>query len=255
MKLSQISNLLARSFLVFIIAWLWISFYVRGFILILFISTAITLGVNYLVSYIYKRRNNAKAITKQELEHIAAITLQLKFNTRAQTMALLKRALSPAARQYVTQRKIILCPLFHIQAPTEQDIIDCVKSAPKDAKIIITAERFHPTTTAFARLLDAKIVLLDAKETYTQILKPTQTYPEITVQIKRATPRKTLNEIKNMVFGRHRTKSYIITGAVILISSLIIRLHLYYIIFATLIFGLALSSYFVPKTPQNLFDP
>jgi len=242
MKVSRISNLLARSFLVFIIAWLWASYYVRGVFLIALISITITVVFNYVVSLAYKKRNRIKLATKQEREHLHLVILQLKFMTQAEVHALFKKAF-PKAK---------IKSLFHT-TPTEHDIVKCVKSR-KDIKVIIAAETFPPQVSAFARTLDVNIILLDGEATYTQILAPTQTFPEITIQTKKKTPRKTLAEIKTLIFNRTRTKSYVITGAVILFSSLIIRLHIYYIIIATIVFGLALTSYFSPGTPKNLFD-
>jgi len=260
MKVSRISNLLARSFLVFIIAWLWVGFYVRGFFLILLISTAITLVVNYMISFIGKRRNTKRIATKQEREHMQQVILQLKFMTQTQTLALFKRALQPNARKAVNQKRFTLKTLFHLSTPTEQDIIKCIKASPtcasesEQSKTIITAESFPPHVIAFTRNLDANIILLDAEAVYTQILAPTQTFPEIKIQTKKKTPRKTLREIRTMAFNRTRTKSYVITGVIILFSSLIVRLHLYYIIFATIVFALALTSYFSPRAAVDLFD-
>jgi len=272
MSLSRISNTLARSFLVFIIAWLWTSFYVRGFFLIALISVSIVILFEVAVSFIGKHRTRSHTLKSQERTHMHQVTLQLKFMTKPQVQALFRKAV-PSAKVH---------SLFHT-TPTEQDIIKCVKmvSKPKfpskispsglatssnegcpenrggvfeKSKIILTAESFTPQVTAFARSLDANIILLDAEAVYTQILKPTQTFPPITIQTKRKTPRKTLAEIKSMIFNRTRTKSYVITGAVILFSSLIVRLHIYYIIIATIVFGLALTSYYSPKVPKNLFD-
>jgi len=262
MKVSRISNLLARSFLVFLIAWLWISFYVRGFFLILLISISVTLVFNYIVSLIYKKRSRAKTTTKQQRDHMHQVILQLKFMTQTQVQALLKKALSEKAKEHAAHQKahsvnpfrLTLKSLFHVTSPTEQDIINCVKTTPKDSKVIITAESFPPQVSAFARSLDAQLILLDAEAVYTQILSPAQVFPEIKIQTKKKTPRKTFAEIKTMIFNRTRTKSYIITGAVILFSSLIIRLHIYYIIIATIVFTLALTSYFSPRLPKNLFE-
>lgn len=254
MKVSATTNLLARSFLIFIIAWLWTSYYVRGFLIILFISTAITIASNYLILLIGRHRGNTAKITKQQREHAKQVILQLKFMTQAQTKMLLKKALSKEAREHVNQKRFTLCPLFHIAAITEQDIINNIKLAPKDSKIILMAETFPPAIIKFAHSLDFDIVLLDAQVVYSQILCTTQTFPQIKIQTKKATPRKTIREIKALVFNRTRTKSYVITGLVILVSSLIVRLHLYYIIVATIIFALALSSYFSPGISGNLFE-
>ena len=243
MKVSRISNILARSFFVFIIAWLWTSYYVRGFVLIALISFIITVAFNYVISLIYKKRNRKKTATRQERDHLHLVILQLKFMTQTEVHALYKKAFP----------KTKIKSLFHT-TPTEHDIIKCIKSATPNSKVLITAESFPPHVFAFARSLDANVILLDGEAVYTQILAPKQTFPPITVHTKKKTPRKTLAEIKTLIFNRNRTKSYVITGAVILFSSLIIRLHIYYIIIATIVFGLALTSYFSPKLPKNLFD-
>lgn len=254
MKVSSISNLLARSFLVFIITWLWASYYVRGFFAILLISVTVTIVTNFMISFISKHRQKTKITNKQQREHMSQVILQLKFMTALQALSLFKRALPQNAKEYVNQKRFTLCPLFHMSCPHEQDIIQVIKKAPKNSKIIVLAEFFPPPVTAFARSLDYNIVLLDAESVYTQILLPSKTFPEIKIQIKKATPRKTISEIKAIVFNRTRTKTYIITGTAILFSSLIIRLHLYYIIFATIVFVLALTSYFSPAHPKNLFE-
>lgn len=254
MKVSSISNLLARSFLVFIITWLWASYYARGFFAILLISVTVMLGINFIISFVNKHRNKTKATGKQQREHMSQVILQLKFMTAPQALTLFKKALPQNTKEYVNQKRFTLCPLFHIAIPSEHDIIKAIKKAPKNSKVIVLAEFFPPALIAFVRSLDFNIVLLDAESAYTQILLPSETFPEIKIQTKKPTPKKTLGDLKAIAFNRSRTKTYIITGTVILFSSLIVRLHLYYIIIATIIFTLALTSYFSPTSSKNLFD-
>ena len=56
MHFASVSNLLARSFLVFLIAYLWLSFYVREILIVFFIAFGVMLAVNFVFSRIMRRR-------------------------------------------------------------------------------------------------------------------------------------------------------------------------------------------------------
>jgi len=273
MKISSAANTLAISFLIFIVVYLWIGYYIRGFALPLMISVMVTVAANYAISFITKKRYKTQMSAKKRAEHMQSIILQLKFMTRAQTLALFKAALSAneastADYKCITDTKKItvtkngketeVYPYFH-KSPTEADIIECLKAVQnrkgeKQCKLIIAAESFSPALIIFVRAMKANITLLDGKAVYNQILAPADTFPKILVEIKRNI-KLTLRDVGSLMFSRERTKGYVITALIILFTSFIIRFNLYYIILATIVFGLALSSHFAPMHKQeSLFD-
>ena len=262
MKIATTTNLLVRSFFIFVIAFLWVGFYIRGFILVFFLSFSITVGMNYAISFFVGKRTQRKTTTKKHLEHIGTVTLQLKFMTKTQTLSLFKAALcekykctaSTKKLMVQTQSKILeIFSLFHKGTITEADIIECIKASRSESQILVTAEAFSPAVAVFARSLKVDIKLLDAIAVYNQILAPVEIFPKVLVETKK-NAKLSLRELKEIAFSRTRTKTYVITAIVILFSSLIIRLSIYYLIVATIVFGLALSSHLSPLQNKSFFD-
>jgi len=53
---SSISNLLARSFIVFLLAYLWLSFYIRNIALVFFLAFGIMLAANFAIKLFFQKR-------------------------------------------------------------------------------------------------------------------------------------------------------------------------------------------------------
>jgi len=59
--LARFSNLLARSFIVFLMAYLWLTFYIRNIIYVFFVSLAIMFVFNFVIWLLtHKKRNRIK---------------------------------------------------------------------------------------------------------------------------------------------------------------------------------------------------
>jgi len=241
MKLSSISNLLARSFIVFILAYLWLSFYLKSIFLVFAISFVIMLAVNYLFVLLRKRKNARAALTREQQQHMRAVMLQLKFMSREKARALFKKAFTALDKEVNN-----FYPLFNIEVATS-DIIKCLRYARKEGAVYIASEKFSPDVVAFAKALQKEIVLLDAAAVYEQILSPADTFPEVTVELK-AREKLTWRELRQMVFRRTKVRPYIIIGIVILLTSFIVSFSIYYIAMATLLFSFALISLFSRDT-------
>ena len=147
MKLASISNLLARSFIVFILAYLWLSFYLKSIVLVFFISFAIMMAVNYLFAVLRKRKKNRAELTRKQQEHMRQVMLQLKFMTREKARALFKKAFTALDKELKN-----FYPLFNIEVTTA-DIIKCLRYARKDGAVYIAAEKFSPDVAQFAKAL------------------------------------------------------------------------------------------------------
>jgi hypothetical protein len=273
-KIAGISNLLARSFLVFILCYLWIGFYIRGLFWVAVLSALVTAGVNALF-HLYLRRRNAKtSLSKREKDAIVKIALQLKFQTRARTAQLLKSALVRLGREVrVCTRKVIVFPtarnatkiydeavdgaapagtagggeanlfLLFGKTVTADDVLAAVKMTNQNAKTVIAAVDFPREVVAFAKSLDTPITLLNVENVYTDILKPANIFPEIEISYKTKS-RLTLARLKEMAFTRQKARRYVVMGCVILATSFIVRFNIYYVAVASVMFLFALVGYF-----------
>ena len=249
MNLATITNFLTRSFFIFVIAFLWVSFYVRDFIVQFLISSIITVIANYLISFLLSKRLKRKITTREHLQHMQKTILQLKFMTPTEVQKLFRAALAD-------KENIKIHSLFH-KTPTEEDIIKIIKknkSTDTTSKIYIAAETFTPQLLLFTRTLNLNIVLLNGEQVYNQILNPKQIYPKTIIEPNKKA-KVTMRELREMMFARNKTKPYIITAMIILVTSFIVSFSIYYIIVATLIFGMSLASHLSPFGRQkNLFD-
>lgn len=263
MKLSSVTNTFARYFIVFIIAYLWLSFYIRNLFLVFLLSFAIAFFVNYIFGLFQRRKNIRNRLNRDQQNHMRQIVLQLKFLSLREAIALLSTAflkLYPdAEKNKILQKKLVLqnndkklniFPMFD-KEPTTADIIAAINQTAKDHTTVIAANFFHPSITSFVSALDKNVRLMTAEDVYTQILSPSQVFPEIAVQFK-SKKRLTFEQLKKMMFSRAKVRPYITIGIVILLTSLIVRFNFYYIIIATILFSFALISLFKPQENVDL---
>ena len=245
MRIASVSNLFARSFIIFVLAYLWMSFYLRSLILVFCISFLIMLVVNYVFILLGKRKKSRAALTRKQHQHMNQIMLQLKFTSRENARKLFGRAFSVLGKDVPT-----FYPLFNINVTTA-DIIKCMRYARKGTTIYIASESFTSDVIAFAASLDRDIKLLDGHTVYSQILCPADIFPEITVGLK-SKKRLTLSELRQIIFTRAKVRPYIIIGLVILLTSFIVRFNIYYIIVATVLFSFALVSLFAVNSRHDI---
>jgi hypothetical protein len=110
MPVARFANFLARSFLIFLVSYLWLSFYLRDIIFVFLISFAITAAVN-LIYYLFKKKSPRRVPA------------------------------APVLRKYqitTDDAKVNIFPFFKT-APIERDLVSVINSADKDARVYIAA--------------------------------------------------------------------------------------------------------------------
>lgn len=283
MKFSPASwtNLIVRSFLIFIVAYLWVGFWVRNIVIVFFVAVLITMSVNYLLGFIFKKRRNKKSLTASERKKMGDAILSLKLSNEAEVYELLQvafikkmegKAIVSASRgkilieknkckenlensfcehESLCGEKIAVHPYFH-KVPTKEDVIALLHEA-EGVKIVICSDVINNEVRSFFGMLDVDIVFMDGEELYSDILRPTETFPEEGHKLKQIQKRK-LSTWKNMIFTRRRSKGLVIIGCVVLLTSIIVRPSLYYIIFASILFIFALIGNFRVEESKKIFD-
>ena len=272
-RLAILSNFLVRSFFVFLIAYLWASYFFPGFWFTFLVAFLITCLVNWawmLFTY-RKKRNKDKRTASQE--HQNKVMLQLKFMQQKDVIELFYNALKskypPEPEQDGSGKKSLailnandriifydkyldFSPLFHKEV-TIEDVIECIHKTSKTHKTVVAAWEYPPHVKQFFESLDLDLVLMDGGQVYSEILEPAKVFPELVIQQKKST-RLTLRQLRDTVFARRKVKGYVFVGVIILITSIIIRPTLYYVLFSTLVFGMALGSFFRPTKKTSLFE-
>ncbi len=90
-----------------------------------------------------------------------------------------------------------------------------------------------------------KFVILDQYQAYQKIYKPNQTYPEIEVKCKNE-KKMVFKDFVSYSFNKNRTKGYLFSAFVLILSSLFVRATIYYCIIASILVVFALVSQFNP---------
>ena len=235
-------NFLIRSFFVFLIAYLWATFFFNRFFVSFMVAFMITVLVNCLFSVLALRKQKRLKLTKKEREERALYTLQLRFLTQDESTELLKKALLALGSDSV------VFSYFHTQ-PTVGEVAQCIRQN-HGKKTIIAACGFCPGIMQLVSTVDVDVTLLNDVDVYNKILKPAEILPQVLFRPKSRT-RLTLAALKQMMLNRTRTRGYVFIGIIILLTSFLVSFPLYYIIFATFLFGMATVSYFIPESRVN----
>lgn len=209
------------------------GFFFRNFFMSFLSAFLITVLVNCLVMMLQSRKAVRVRQTKKDREEQALRMLQMRFLTQEESERLLQEALKTLGSQATVHS------FFHTE-PTVGEVARIMRQA-RGKKTIIAAGAFPPQVHQFVNTIDTEVVLLDDEATYTKILKPANLFPEILFRPK-SKARLTRAALKHMFINRARTRGYVFIGIIILLTSMIVSFPLYYIIFATVLFGLAIVS-------------
>lgn len=123
----------------------------------------------------------------------------------------------------------------------------------KPTKIVVVCKSVDKALPAFVANFSEKILLLDEYQTYQSLYKLYDCFPEISHRY--ATAKKmAFKDFMAFSFNKSRTKGYLFSALVLIISGLFIRPTIYYCIVASLLVVFALISQFNPyfnKTPSQ----
>ncbi|MCL2850826.1 MAG: hypothetical protein FWE01_00485 [Firmicutes bacterium] len=281
MRLSVILNFLIRSFFLFLIFYLWGTFFINGFFLTFLIAFLLTCIVNYAWFFFAIKRKKKITLTREELDHADKVILNLEFMTKQETLVLfygaLKKkflikdlnqtqhkepdiqihhdkisinsyrgdSLAPAD----TESPVNIFSMFHKDV-TKQDIVNAIANTKTGAKTVILAKIVPTELKLFFERLNCSPIFIEAEQAYSEILKPTQTFPQFKIEVKKST-RLTLRQLRTIAFQRRKAKGYILVGILVLATSFIVRPSIFYVVMATIIFGMAAISFFRGGTPNK----
>ena len=249
-RFAFVSDILIRSFFIFLIAYLWASFYIRGFALSFIAAFLVTCLVNAGIMFVQNKRQTRKTRTRERVEHMQKIALQFKFLTPAQSLALVEEGIDILGKDISGQS---IHTYLH-KPVTEADIIEAIYKTSTGKKTVVIAQDFPPELKVFFAGLKIDLELVNFEVLYDELLDKTQTFPPITIE-KSENKKLRWREIHRLFFNRRKAKSFLVVGIFILLTSFIVRPSLYYIIIATIVFGIAIIGFFLPnQNKSNIFN-
>ncbi|MBO5022101.1 MAG: hypothetical protein J6C53_01280 [Clostridia bacterium] len=256
-KVLFIFQFILKTSLIFAIAFIWLRFYLNSLWLAIGISVAITLVVLWILGAINKKRGvkaNLKIKEKEEAENmfLSLLTdespLSFFLNLAKSRHKNSKMIDDMILIEEEENENTILVPFIRLSPLSPDDINQILKkcSSFSASKIVITCNEYDKVCNSFIKNFTKDIVLIDKFETYALLYKEYDFYPEITQQYKK--PKKlTFKDILASAFNRSKTKSYLFCAMVFLVSSLWIKMNVYYCIMSSLLLLFALISFINPK--------
>ena len=256
-------NILFRLFLIFLICFIWVRYFVSSLELTLAISAILTVCFEIIIHFFLDKRY-AKTKLKADEEKLAEkISSNFVLNPKLATTYFLNLAkINYNAKKVgsyieITNKgeesfKTILFPLYSYNPLSAQDVVEIIKKTEKSklSKIVVcsykVSKEAHEISKKFS---DFKIFLLDSKACFSKLIKHYNFYPENLKEIEIISKPK-FKEILKQALSKSRAKGYLVASLVLLFSSFIVRMNIYYVVFSSILLLLSLWSFFFPSKPN-----
>ena len=243
--------------MIFLFVFVWIRFFVRKFYLSLLISSLITVVCELFLLFITKKISKSSTLKIKEKEDAENMFFSLS-NSDSQGLFLRK-----LFQKYSTVEKVcshyIICKKdsqkYLVYFADNYDGLGCeklfeiIKKFKKEniqKTIILCRQIKEKDVYAFVNSFDGKVIVLDEYQTYQKLYKKHQIFPEITNKL----PTEKKMSFKLLVaysFNKKRTKGYLFSAFILILSSIFVRATLYYCLISTVLLFFAVFSYFNPQ--------
>lgn len=263
-KINYVLQAILRIFLIFLFIFIWVKFFFKSFWPSILLSVFFAIFIDLLIKIFTKKNQKVKQLKLKEKEECENMFLSLATNScHIDFFYKLAKTKHTALKNknYIRVKHddgdVILYPFLNFCSLQLNDLNQIIKSIKEKnfKKIVVCAGEISKESFIFVKNFEFEIVLLDKFETYKQLYKNYNFFPEITLTYKKD-KKATFKEILAYSFNRKKTKSYIFSAFVLLFSSLFVPASLYYCIISSLLVVFAIISFFNPfcKESGNLFE-
>lgn len=241
--------------LIFFLNYIWTRYFLKSLWLSLLVSAIATIVIDFILIYLGKKKNNSASLKIKEKEEAENMFLSLSTSENYLSfflqLAKKENLNSIKKKKYIlldfSSHKTLFYPFMSMNEIKSDDIAKIYIEAQKEKvnKIVICCGDIGKDAITFSRSLQTEIILLDKFSTYKQLYKYYEFFPPITQTYKK-NKKLAVKEILAYSFNRSRTKGYFISAIILFISTLYIRMNIYYTIMASTLIIFALLSYFNP---------
>ena len=228
-----------------------------------FVYTAlVTIVIELSLHFILKRRNEKEYMKKKDIvdaENIAVgfafnkqQALDFFYNLAKQKYVSIKRKnyiLIDTPKDDLKDNKTILFPAFSLSKFQPQDLVEIlsgVKRVNYSKIVILCGDVSKEAYSLSMQITSVKVIILDKFDCYNKLIKEYNYYPENLLELKKTSKLK-LKELVAYSLNKKRSKGYFFASIILLFSSFIFRMNLYYIIMSSILLLLSLISFILPK--------
>lgn len=243
--------------MIFFIFFIWLNFFISSTwlnsILSLFAALIVEI-ILFVIASKKKNKENLKYFEKEEAENMfLSLSTEVNCNDFFYNLSKSRHSNVIKNKDYVKiihhdNTSTILYPFIKFTSLSHDEIANMLKKCSKDKpeKIVIVCGEYDKKSLSFIKNFDIEIVLLDKYETYSLLYKEYEYFPEISVKFKKE-KKLNIRDLLAYSFNKSRTKGYIISAIILLISSLFVKINLYYCIITSILLLFALLSFINPK--------
>lgn len=259
--ISLISQNILRIILIYLLSFIWIKYLIQSLWLSILLSVLVSLFIDIMIRIINKKKNNKQNLKIKEIEEAENIFLSLATNTDYisffHKLAQKENINAEKKAKYIIlpnqKNKIILYPFLSMNELKKDDIAKLIILLNKEKanKLVIVCGEIDKNALIFSKSIEKDIVLLDKFESYKQLYKYYNLFPEITLSYQK-NKKLAWKELFAYSFNKTRTKGYIFSAFILFLSSLYIPMNFYYCFMASLLLVFALISHFnKPFNPKT----
>lgn len=255
-------NMFFRLCLIFLICLVWFRYFVKDFALSVFYTVLSTVMIEILIHLLSSKRKNKLNLKSSEMKHASQIALTFALDKqkalnflfdlakqkheaeKKKNYILIKNKNVESGQDYFN----ILFPYFKLENFSKNDlakILNTLKNVEYE-KLIICSGAFSKDIFSFVKTLRQKIILLDAENAYNNLYKKYNFFPNQLVELNQSAKLK-FKEFLTFAINKKRSKGYFFASIVLLLSSFLFRMNLYYIISSSVLLVLCLISFLIPQ--------
>jgi len=217
------------------------------------ITSVLTLAFDFLLSFVTQKKGLKASLKKGDIARAEGYANNFIFNGKAIAVDFYFEMISQnftatKKTDYILFEKDgqnnIIFPFYTYNKMTIQDLVfiyNKIKKLTIDKVIICTNDVEENTKTLVAKL-PIKFVILNKYETYESLMKKLDFFPNTILTIDDS-PKLTFKTFLAFSLNKKKAKGYIFASFVLLISSLFVKVTLYYLIFSSALLILAIFSY------------
>jgi len=265
-KISLILQEILKAILLFLFYYVWLRYFTRKFWLSIVLSIVLALATYFLFFFIRRRKNNKTGLKLKEKTDAENMFLSLACADSPIDffikLASKKHKNIERYKQYLTisypdeKAKTILWfenSFDSLNTTKTLNIYNKIKKHKATKIVICCKETNDKNLHSFLSSFSEKFLILDAYQTYEKLYKYYDYFPEITR--KYSTEKKVVfKDFLAYSFNKKRAKGYLFSALILILSSLFLRMTIYYCIFSSLLVVFALISQFNPYFNKQISD-
>lgn len=253
-KLSKISNIILKYFLLFAVCFLWLNYIRISNTLAFTISISVSIVVGYTIHLLQGLKTKRINVSKEENAKIENTSLQLMYGTKKQVLDFFYNTFKTKYTikkhiDYITLNDYDFFPIYSTDTITQGDVLRAIKQSENE--IIIACVSADQSAIKCAKLTSKNVVILTQTDVY-RVLKNYDSFPNFNIT-KTAKKKLKFVDIKNSTFAKANAKGYIISSIIILFSSFFVRFNIYYTCISTLLLIFAGICLFHPAPKPSDF--